>query len=335
MSKRYYFAVILLFVGILFAFSAASIATPGDSPQEKAKENAPHPKGVSPAKPGIKPPIPGNAHGCGCCCCGHEKASGCKSRSKDSLSKLHLGAQHGKTITIEKCVGESAGHDGKEIKIICEQMPGSKHKIMRGTAKSHGKSCSSECMQTCGSGHGSEGMVWIGKGHKKACMSQCSPSGADHCGPDCMLMHASVLGLTDDQQDELRDLQFAMKKKMIDLKAALQKAQIEMQELMSEDDPNVSAIKRQLNAIAEAQTDLKFEMISTMITARNVLTEEQRELIKEKKQMHGGGCCEGHMDMGMQLIESCRPFVRGGHKTVDVYVDDDDGERVEIIEIDE
>jgi Spy/CpxP family protein refolding chaperone len=291
-----------------------------------------------------------------------------------------LGSQHGKTIKIEKCVGDTGKHEGEEVKIIRKHPPGPKHKIMHGTSESEGMvfvkeclescgddcgadcthkivkklggSCRSECTQSCVGGHGSGGNMWIAKAHcdvmgpggnmwnvkahKNASMSHCTSSGTCHCGPDCLLMHASVLGLTDDQQNELKELQFAAKKKMIDLKAAMQKEQLEMQELMSADDLNASAIKRQLDAVASAHTDVKFEMISTMIAARKVLTKEQRELLKEKLQMHGGGCCEGHSGMGMQLIESCHPQIIGGHKTIDVIVDGDkEGECIKVIEIEE
>lgn len=149
-------------------------------------------------------------------------------------------------------------------------------------------------------------------------------------------MHASVLGLTDVQQNELKELQFAAKKKMIDLKAALQKEHLEMQELMSKDDLTASAVKQQLDAVASAQTDVKFEMISTMIAAHKILTKEQKELLKKSQQMHGGGCCEGHAGMGMQLFESCCPQAIGGHKTIDIFVDDDEeGECIKVIEIEE
>jgi Spy/CpxP family protein refolding chaperone len=370
MSRRSYLIVIVLLTSFLFALSVASPAAPDDSPQEKIKEgtplsDAPQPKGVSPAKPGIKPPVPAEVHRCGCCCCCRccccGETSGCKAWSKNPRSKPLLGSHYGKAVMVEKCLGEAGQHEGKEVEIIRGHSPGPKHRIihgdplsigascsnecmhscgkdcgaecMRKIVKTHGNSCSKECIQSCGNQVSSDCMRMIGRGHRQVCMSHYSSSEKNHCGPGCLLKHASVLGLTDEQQDELSDLDFATKKKMIDLRAALQKERLELHKMMNENELKATAIKRQLDAIASAEADVKFERISAMIAARKILTEEQRELLKEKMHMHGEGCCEGHMNMGMDILESCQSAVMGeGCHTIDVYVDDDKGECIKIIE---
>ncbi len=338
MSRRSYFTLILLIVCFMFAFSTASSAALGGSPQEKVKEEVPPAKGVSPAKPGVKPPVPAEMHQCCCCCCCHRcgDAGACKAWSKDPRSKPRLGAEQGQAIMVEKCVGAVGAHEGKEVEIIVGHPPGPKHKIMHGKARSRGAGCSSDCMHSCGSRCGSDCMQGAGRAHKNVFIGRCSSSGAKHCGPGCLIQHASVLGLTDEQQDELSKIEFATKKKMIDLKATLQKERLELQELMSADDLNASAIKRQLDAVAGAETDMKFEKISSMIAAQKVLTKEQKELLKEKCCMSGGGCCEGHMSLGMQTLEFCRPMViEEGHGTIDVLVDEDEGECIKVIEIED
>jgi Spy/CpxP family protein refolding chaperone len=109
-----------------------------------------------------------------------------------------------------------------------------------------------------------------------------------------LLRHADVLGLTEDQQAKLKELKFSAEKEMIDLKAAMQKEQLELKQLMTAEDLNARSIKRQLEAVALAQTNLKFRKISLRIEARDILTGEQRELIKEK--LHGlkGAHLMGH-----------------------------------------
>ncbi|MFH1754493.1 MAG: Spy/CpxP family protein refolding chaperone [Candidatus Latescibacterota bacterium] len=177
-----------------------------------------------------------------------------------------------------------------------------------------------KCMETCGP-----------RG-----MGSCASSDMDHCGAACMLTHSSVLGLTDKQQDKLKAIDMSTKKKMIDLKATLQKEHLAMQEIMGNENMQATAIKRQLEAVAQAQVGLKYEMILSMIAAKEVLSEEQRELIEEKRHMHGAGCCSGHAEMKMQLHGACDQYMSGdGHKTIEVLVDDEGNECIKVIEIKE
>lgn len=125
-----------------------------------------------------------------------------------------------------------------------------------------------------------------------------------------LLRHADILGLTEDQQAKLKELKFAAEKEMIDLKAAMQKEQLELKQLMREDDLNARSIKRQLEAVSQAQTNLKFRKISMRIEAHDILTDAQRELIKEKLQSFKGayrmGCGE-HVCNGMLCPPGCCP----------------------------
>jgi Spy/CpxP family protein refolding chaperone len=125
-----------------------------------------------------------------------------------------------------------------------------------------------------------------------------------------LLRHADILGLTKDQQTKLKDLKFTAEKERIDLKAAMQKEQLELKQLMKEEDLNARSIKSQLEAVAQARTNLKFRGISLRIEARNVLTAEQRELIKEKLQGFKGGNRMGHCGqdcIGMVCPPGCCP----------------------------
>jgi hypothetical protein len=109
------------------------------------------------------------------------------------------------------------------------------------------------------------------------------------------LMHAHELGLTDEQKSELMDLVLETKKSMIDLRANLQKANLALKKLLHEDDPRPTEIKQRLDAIAKAQVDLKFAVISSSIKAKKMLTKEQRELLEENIYKHKSSCCEEHM----------------------------------------
>jgi Spy/CpxP family protein refolding chaperone len=123
---------------------------------------------------------------------------------------------------------------------------------------------------------------WKARTSKRAKMSE------KHCGPACLLKHADVLGLTEAQQDKLRDIEYSAQIKLIDGKAVLQKERLKLSRLMNEDDLNAAEVKRQLDAVFGAEADVKFESISAMIEARKVLTAGQRELLKEKYHKYGG-----------------------------------------------
>ncbi len=159
---------------------------------------------------------------------------------------------------------------------------------------------------------------------------------------------ASELGLSDDQKSKLKDLAFSTKMDMIDLNASLQKEQLELKKLMHSDDLNASAIKRQLEAVSRAQVALKFKVISSMIDARNILTEEQKELLEEKYHHNIMGCHETHSCSGEQLclgeqhhmcmfLGHCDHICAGDdiERIVDIVVDENDESFIEVFEDEE
>ncbi len=99
---------------------------------------------------------------------------------------------------------------------------------------------------------------------------------------DRYLRCAAELGLSDDQKSKLKELAFKTKKEMIDLRASVQKARLELKELVRSEDPNLREIKRQLDALAAAQADLRYKRIASMLEAREILTPEQRKRLEEK-----------------------------------------------------
>lgn len=111
---------------------------------------------------------------------------------------------------------------------------------------------------------------------------------------DMLLDHADILGLTEAQQAKLKELRLSAEKEMIDLKAAMQKEQLQLRQLMQAEDLDARSIKRQMEAVAQARTNLKFRQISLRIEARDVLTAEQKDLIKEKLKDFTGGYGMGH-----------------------------------------
>ena len=163
------------------------------------------------------------------------------------------------------------------------------------------------------------------QGSKMGCGAhpgQMGRQGAGRHGHFAMLLkHADLLGLTEDQQTKLKELKFSAEKEMIDLKAALQKEQLELRQLMHEEDLNARSIKRQLETVAEARTNLKFRQISMLIETKDILTDEQKELIKEKLHRFGGPHLRGDFDpdcddMFMCRLEGCCPDLSDGPQKI-------------------
>ena len=100
---------------------------------------------------------------------------------------------------------------------------------------------------------------------------------------DRLLRLARRLGLSDDQITRLEDLGYETRKKIIDLRAALQKEQLELKHLMKSGTEDMRRIRRQLDLVAKKRADLQEARIAHGIESRRVLNEEQRKMIKEKR----------------------------------------------------
>ncbi len=89
------------------------------------------------------------------------------------------------------------------------------------------------------------------------------------------------LNLTDQQQAQLRDLQFQFRKKQIQLRAKIQLARLETRELFSADKPDRSAIEKNVKAISDLQYQQKLDRIDHLFAVRNILTPEQLKIWKD------------------------------------------------------
>lgn len=90
----------------------------------------------------------------------------------------------------------------------------------------------------------------------------------------------SQFTLTNEQDQQLLDLQTAYRKKQIDLQATQQKRQLELQSLLN-DNASPQAVKKQLESCAEINIELTTNAYTTAQQMRNVLNESQQ------KQLHG------------------------------------------------
>jgi Spy/CpxP family protein refolding chaperone len=91
---------------------------------------------------------------------------------------------------------------------------------------------------------------------------------------------ADKLGLSEEQKTKLDDIITNHKKDMIKKNADISLAQIDLNKLMSQDNPDMNLVKENILKIATMKADTEFTKFKTMIETKNVLTKEQQEKFK-------------------------------------------------------
>jgi Spy/CpxP family protein refolding chaperone len=118
--------------------------------------------------------------------------------------------------------------------------------------------------------------------------------------PD-MMVYIEKLQLTQEQRDKMDSAKIAHHKDMIKKNADRDIAQIELEELMRKDEPNLTAISDQLKKIANMEADLKFSQIKLMVDIKALLTKEQKDNLKMMMERDRMNMSMGKMEQkGMQ-----------------------------------
>ena len=104
---------------------------------------------------------------------------------------------------------------------------------------------------------------------------------------DRMLRGASRLELSDDQITQLEQLSYDTKSKLIDLESDQDKARLEMHRQMETDGDNLSAMKKHLDSMAKIRVNIQELKLKNWIDAKNVLTDEQKQKVKDQHPRFG------------------------------------------------
>jgi periplasmic protein CpxP/Spy len=109
------------------------------------------------------------------------------------------------------------------------------------------------------------------------------------------------LKLTDDQRKAMDGILQDHRMTLIDLRGNVEKAELEMQPLMSADEPNESAILAQIDKIAQARAELEKGNARFLLAIRGKLTPEQWKQVQAFREDHGpeGWRHDGHGGPGM------------------------------------
>jgi len=97
------------------------------------------------------------------------------------------------------------------------------------------------------------------------------------------------LKLTDDQRKAMDGILQDHRVTLIDLRANVEKAEVEMQPLMSADEPNETAILAQIDKIAQARAELEKANARFLLAIRSKLTPEQWKQVQAFREDHGRG----------------------------------------------
>lgn len=88
------------------------------------------------------------------------------------------------------------------------------------------------------------------------------------------------LGLTEDQQDKIKDLEQTHQEQTLEMKQKIEREQLALSQLMDEDDPSQSKIKSKIREISTLRTDLQLAQVDFFFNVRGVLTDEQIEQLE-------------------------------------------------------
>jgi hypothetical protein len=124
--------------------------------------------------------------------------------------------------------------------------------------------------------HGHQGMR-MGREHRGAMAGRGPGIAAAR-----ILRHAEKLELSDQQISQLEELSLGARKQMVDLRAAIEKEHLELEELLRSDSDDLTTIRKHLNALAEKHVDVQELKLRNWIEVKKILTEDQKEKIRKK-----------------------------------------------------
>jgi Spy/CpxP family protein refolding chaperone len=145
--------------------------------------------------------------------------------------------------------------------------------------------CGRECRWAERHGHG--GREWLGQGARAGRAGR-AEFGRERPGQrggaiaaERILRHAKQLKLTGAQIESLERLSYDAKAQLIDRRAALEKARLELRQQMETDSDDIAAARKQMNALAARRVDIQELRLKHWVEVKKVLTDEQKKMLKE------------------------------------------------------
>jgi hypothetical protein len=120
---------------------------------------------------------------------------------------------------------------------------------------------------------------------------------------------AEALDLSEEQQSKLKSLHIAYKKDMIRKRADKQIAEIDLQELVQQGEPDLDTIKGQIRKATNLESDMRYAWVKLMVDAKSLLNANQREKFK-KLMMDMKKTMMTYQMMGGKKVKSDKPTTR-------------------------
>jgi len=106
-------------------------------------------------------------------------------------------------------------------------------------------------------------------------------AGPGHAPPALKRKFMKKLGLNNKQIKKIDDLTYRADREKLDLRHEMEKARLDLEQLMSAEKPNEAAIFSKLEKISELELKLKKNRIGLMLKVRAILTPEQWEKLQD------------------------------------------------------
>jgi Spy/CpxP family protein refolding chaperone len=90
-----------------------------------------------------------------------------------------------------------------------------------------------------------------------------------------------ALKLTDEQKKQVKKLDVELRRQEIDQRAKVEKAELELHELLSADQPEQSAIEKQIRVVADLKAEQWVLKVNHWFAVNKLLTTEQQKVWKE------------------------------------------------------
>ena len=107
-----------------------------------------------------------------------------------------------------------------------------------------------------------------------------------------LLKNAQWFDLSEEQVNKLEKLAYDAKKQLIDLRAEVAKARLEMRQLRRSESDDLAEFKTHINNIADKNAQMEEVRINNWIEARKILTDEQKKLLTQRRSGKGMRCLQ-------------------------------------------
>lgn len=99
--------------------------------------------------------------------------------------------------------------------------------------------------------------------------------------------HRIDLNLTDEQEVKIQDIRFTHEEKQIEIKSELDKTRLQIKKLIASENFSDNQLLNLVEKSGQIESELEQNRVAMWLDIRNILTDEQKEIWKDKFQKMG------------------------------------------------